>query len=98
MTVSAVSHYRGDTIDEVTPLPNALKAAYLKLGVGYRLSHFATDPNAELWLLVVQYRDMATCETALQRFAKDPEWHSAVTDISKVANRISRELVLDLDL
>ena len=49
-------------------------------------------------MVVVQYADMAAYETAPARFAQDPEWQQAVAEISKVANRISRELVVDLDL
>jgi hypothetical protein len=37
MTISAVSHYRGGTIDEVVPLAKALKAAYLNTGSGMRI-------------------------------------------------------------
>jgi hypothetical protein len=40
MTVSAVSHYRGGTIDVVTSLAKTLKAVYLTHGVAYRLSRF----------------------------------------------------------
>ena len=32
MTVSAVSHYRGGTIDQVAPLAKALVEAYASLG------------------------------------------------------------------
>jgi len=98
MTVSAVSHYRGGTIDVVAPLAKTLKAVYRKHGVGYRLSRFESGPNVGDWLVVVQYADMTAYEKALASFAQDPEWHQAVTDISKVAKRISRELVIDLDL
>jgi len=98
MTLSAVSHYRGGTIDVVTPLAKALKAVYLKYGVGYRLSRFETGTNAGDWLVVVQYADTAAYEKAYASFSKDPEWLQVVTEISKIAKRISRELVVDLDL
>jgi hypothetical protein len=63
MTISALSHYRGGTIDEVTPVAKKLKAAYSKLGVGYRLSRFQTGPNAGDWFVVVTYarRDTPRC-------------------------------------
>ena len=54
MTVSAISHYRGGTIDVVAPVAKKLKAAYLKHGVAYRLSRFETGPNAGDWFVVVQ--------------------------------------------
>ena len=38
MTMSAISQYRGGTIDVVAPLVKKLKAAYLKHGIVYRLS------------------------------------------------------------
>jgi hypothetical protein len=98
MTVSGVSHYRGGSIEVVTPLARALKAVYRKYGVGYRLSRFETGANAGDWLVVVQYADMAAYEEAQARFPKDPEWQQAVTAISKVATRVSREMVLDLEL
>jgi hypothetical protein len=47
MTVSAISHYRGGTIDVVTPVAKKLKAAYLKHGIAYRLSRFETGPKSE---------------------------------------------------
>jgi hypothetical protein len=53
MTISAISHYRGGTIDEV----KTLKAYCLKHGVVYRLSRFQTGPNAGDWFVVVQYAD-----------------------------------------
>ena len=55
MTVSAISHYRGGTIDEVVPVAKTLKAAYVKHGVSYRLSRFQTGPNVGDWFVVVQY-------------------------------------------
>jgi hypothetical protein len=55
MTMSAISHYRGGTIDEVAPLAKTLKAYYHKHEVAYRLSRFQTGPNAGDWFVVVQY-------------------------------------------
>jgi hypothetical protein len=40
MPISAVSHYRGGTIDRVMPLAKRQKAVLLKYGVLYRLSRF----------------------------------------------------------
>ena len=97
MTISAISHYRGGTIDVVTPLAKALKAAYVKHGVGYRLSRFETGPNAGDWLVIT------TCDESIHDAAKaaidrDPECQRIFAEIAKFANRISRELALDLDL
>ena len=97
MTVSAISHYRGGTIDVVAPVAKALKAAYLKHGVAYRLSRFQTGPNVGDWFVVVQY-DPAIQEKAQAAIAQDPECQRAFAEIAKFATRISREMVLDLDL
>src|ERR1041385_105840 len=97
MTISAVSYYRGGTVDVVTPLAKALKAAYVKHGVGYRLSRFETGPNAGDWLVIT------TCEESIQdatkaAIDKDPEFQRIFAEIAKFATRMSREMVLDLDL
>jgi hypothetical protein len=97
MTMSAVSHYRGGTIDEVTPVAKKLKAAYLKLGIAYRLSRFETGPNVGDWLVVVQY-DQTAGEKLQTAIEQDPECQQAFAEIAKFAKRISRELVFDLDL
>ena len=98
MTVSGISHYRGGTIDEVAPLAKKLKAIYLKHGVAYRLSRFQTGPNAGDWFVVVQYADQTVYEKAQTVFANDPECQQAFVEIAKFAKRISREMVIDLDL
>jgi hypothetical protein len=98
MTISAISHYRGGTIDEVAPLAKILKAYYLKHGVAYRLSRFQTGPNAGDWFVVVQYDDQAAYEKAQTVFAKDLECQQVFIEIAKFAKRISREMVIDLDL
>lgn len=98
MTVSAISHYRGGTIDVVAPVAKKLKAAYLKHGITYRLSRFETGPNAGDWLVVVQYADRSAYERAQTAIAQDPECQQAFLEIAKFAKRLSRELVMDLDL
>ena len=97
MTVSNISHYRGGTIDVVTPVARKLKAAYLKHGITYRLSRFETGPNAGDWLVVVQY-DQGAEEKLQAAIAQDPECQQAFAEIAKFAKRISQEKVLDLDL
>src|SRR5215472_15602232 len=71
MTLSAISHYRGGTVDEVTPLARTLKAIYLKYGVGYRLSRFQTGANEGDWLAVVTYADATACEKVQALFSQD---------------------------
>lgn len=95
MTISAVSHYRGGTIEEVIPLAKALKVAYLKHGIGYRLSRFQTGPNVGDWFVVLQYDDEEKAHAAITR---DPEIQRIFAEIAKIAKRISRETVIDLDL
>jgi hypothetical protein len=97
MTISAVSHYRGGTIEQVTPVAKKLKAAYLKHGIVYRLSRFETGPNAGDWLVIVTYDQMA--DDRLQAaIAQDPDCQQAFAEIATFAKRVSRELVADLDL
>jgi hypothetical protein len=98
MTLSAISHYRGGSIDEVAPLAKSLKAIYLKYGIVYRLSRFRTGPNTGDWFVVVQYADTTAYENAQVTLAHDPECQQIFTEIAKIAKRISRELVIDLDL
>lgn len=97
MTVSAISHYRGGTIDVVAPVAKKLKAAYLKHGIAYRLSRFETGPNAGDWFVVVTY-DQTAHEALQAAIAQDPDCQQAFAEIAKFATRISRELVTDIDL
>lgn len=98
MTISAISHYRGGTIDVVAPVARKLKAAYLKHGVTYRLSRVETGPNAGDWFVVVTLADQAAYDKAQVTIAQDPECQQAFAEIAKFAKRISREVVVDLDL
>src|SRR5215831_10220308 len=87
-TMSAISHYRGGTIDVVAPVARKLKAAYLKHGIVYRLSRFETGPNRGDWLVVVQY-DQAAHETLQAAIAQDVECQQAFAEIAKFANRFA---------
>jgi hypothetical protein len=98
MTISAISHYRGGTIDEILPLAGRLRSLYLKCGIGYRLSRFQTGPNEGDWLVVVTYADAAAYEGAQGRFSQDPEIQQVFLDMARVVTRISREMVADIDL
>lgn len=98
MTLSAVSHYRGGTIDVVAPLAKTMKAALLKHGAAYRLSRFETGPNVGDWLVVVQYADQAAYDKAVAAIVQDSECQQVFAEIAKIAQRISRELVMDLEL
>ena len=98
MTLSAISHYRGGAIDKVAPLAQTLKAIYLKYGVGYRLSRFQTGRNKGDWLVIVTYSDATAYEKAQALFPQDEELQQVFIDIAKFAKRISREMVIDLDL
>ena len=98
MTISAISHYRGGTIDVVAPVAKKLKAAYLKHGVAYRLSRFQTGPNVGDWFVVVQYADETAYEKAQAGIAQDPECQQVFVEIAKITKMISREMVIDLDL
>ena len=72
MTVSAISHYRGGTIDLVAPVAKKLETAYLKHGIAYRLSRFETGANIGDWLVVVQFADQTAYEKAQARHSARP--------------------------
>jgi hypothetical protein len=75
-----------------------LKAIYLKYGIGYRLSRFQTGPNEADWLVVVTYADAAAYEKAQALFPQDDQLQQVFIEIAKFAKRISREMVVDLEL
>ncbi len=98
MTISAISYYRGGSLDIVAPVSRALKAAYQKHGISYRLSRVETGPSAGDWLVIVTYADQAAYEKAQAAIAQDPACQKAFAEIAGFARRISRELVHDIDL
>jgi hypothetical protein len=63
-----------------------------------RLSRFQTGPNVGDWFVVVQYANETAYEQAQVAIAQDPECQQAFAEIAKFAKRISREMVIDLDL
>ena len=71
---------------------------YLKYRVGYRLSRFQTGPNEGDWFAIVTYADATAYEKAQALFPKDPELQRVFIEIVKFDKRISREMVIDLDL
>ena len=99
MPVSAISHYRGGTVENVTPLARKMKAVLARHGVlAYRVSRFQTGGHVGEWLVVVQYADWMAYARAQESFAQDAEHRDVVTEISKLVTLVSRELVVDLDL
>ena len=98
MTLSAISRYRGGAVEDVAPLAKALQAIYRKYGVGYRLSRFHTGPYDGDWLVIVTYADATAYEEARARFAEDAELQQVFGKMAKFAKRLSREVVIDLDL
>ena len=98
MPVTAISFYRGGTVENVTPLAKKQKALLLKHGVAYRVSRLQTGPNVGDWIVIVHYADWMAYAKAQDIFAHDPELRQNVTEISKIVTLISRELAVDLDL
>jgi hypothetical protein len=98
MPVSAISFYRGGTVEDVTPLAKKMKAVLLKYGVAYQVSRFQTGQNVGEWMVVVQYADWMAYAKAQDSFAHDPEHRQVVTEISKIVTLNRRELAVDLDL
>jgi hypothetical protein len=98
MMISAISYYKGGTLDQVEPLARTLKAIYARYGVGYRLSCLRTGPNKGDWFAVVTYADTGAYERALKLFSQDAQLQEVFVGISRFAKRTSREMVTDLDL
>ena len=103
MPVSAISFYRGGTVENVTPLAKKMKAVLSKHGVRYQVSRFQTGQNVGEWMVVVQYvvvqyADWMAYAKAQDSFAHDAEHRQVVTEIAKIVTLIRRELVEDLDL
>jgi hypothetical protein len=57
-----------------------------------------TRSNAGDWFVIVQYADQPAYDKAQTVFASDPECQQTFIEIAKFAKRISREMVIDLDL
>jgi hypothetical protein len=50
------------------------------------------------WFVIVTYADATAYEKAQALFSQDPELQQVFIEIAKFAKRISREMVIDLDL
>ena len=98
MTVSAVSFYRGGTVEDVTPLAKRMKAILFKYGITYQVSRIQTDQPIGEWMVVVQYANETAYAKALEDFSHDPDHRQVVRDISKIVTLIRRDLVVELDL
>jgi hypothetical protein len=98
MPVSAVSFYRGGTVETVTPLAKKMKAMLHKAGISYQVTRFQTGQNVGEWMVVVRYADWAAYAKAHDGLGHDPEHSQLVAEISKVVTLVSRELAVDLDL
>ncbi len=98
MTVSAVSFYRGGTVEDVTPLARRMKAILFRYGITYQVSRVQTDQTMGEWMVVVQYADETAYAKALEEFSHDPEHRQVVADISKIVALSRRVLVVELDL
>ena len=98
MPISAVSFYRGGTVETVTPLAKRMKAVLLKYGVAYRVSRVQTGQDVGEWMIVAQYADRAAHDQALEDFVHDPEHRQVVAELGQIVTLVRRELVVDLDL
>ena len=98
MSVSAVSFYRGGTVEDVTPLAKKMREVLRKYDVSYQVSRFKTCQDLGDWMVVVRYADWATYEKVLDLLGGDPEHRQVVAEISKLATFVNRQLVVDLDL
>lgn len=98
MPISAISFYRGGTVEEVTPVARRMKAVLRKYDVSYQVSHFQTGQELGDWIVIVQYADQTAYAKALDSFAHDPEHRQVVAEISRLVTLVKREMVVNLDL
>ena len=96
MTITSISRYRGGTEDEVLPLARSLKAIYAGYGVGYRLGRVEGEANAGDWVVSVTYADAAAMAAAVERFAQDQALQDVFHAIARFAQRMSRDVVLEV--
>ena len=98
MSVSAISFYRGGSVEDVTPIAKKMKAVLRKHGVSYQASRLQTGQDLGDWMVVVTYADDAAYTNALAAFACDPEHRQAVAEISRFVTLVRREMVVELEL
>ncbi len=98
MPISAISRYRGGTVETVIPVAKRMKAVLDKHGVVYRISRFQTGQDVGQWMVVVQYACWTDYAKAQDGFAQDAEHRRVVTEIAEVVTLMNRELVVDLEL
>ncbi len=98
MPVSAISFYKGGTVEDVTPLASRMKAVLRKYGIDYQLSRLQTGQNVGEWLVVVRYADWTAFARAQDGFGDDPDHRQVITEISRHVTLMRRELAVDLDL
>jgi hypothetical protein len=98
MSISAISHHRGGTNDDVISLATRMRAVLLNYAWIIGWGALRQVQMLGGWLTIVRYPDRATYGKAQESFTQDPDYQQTVTEIARFATRSSRELVIDLDL
>lgn len=98
MTITAMSIYRCATPDTLKPLAQNQHDILRRHGVlAYRVSRFETGNNVGLWMVTVTYPDWAAYATIRDSLAADPDYTQNLSEIGKIAQILSRDLLGDLD-
>lgn len=99
MAIHLVTHRKGGSATEVTPVVSRLKASALKSGAeDFRLSIELAGPEAGQWILVIRFSDMASFGRAMGATMADRDARAILEDLEKISPMTSRRLVAEVDL
>ena len=99
MAIHVVTHRKGGSTTEVTPVVSRLKASALKSGAeDFRLSIELAGPEAGQWVLVIRFSDMASFGRAMGAAMADPDARAILEDLEKISPMTSRRIVAEVDL
>ena len=99
MAIHVVTHRKGGSTTEVTPVVRRLKASALKSGAeDFRLSIELAGPEAGQWVLVIRFSDMASFGSSMGAAMADPDGRAILEDLEKISPMTSRRIVAEVDL
>ena len=99
MAIHVVTHRKGGSTTEVTPVVRRLKAPALKSGAeDFRLSIELAGPEGGQWILVIRFSDMASFGRAMGTAMADPDARAILDDLEKISPMTSRRIVAEVDL
>jgi len=99
MAIHVVTHRKGGSTTEVTPVVSRLKAAALRSGAeDFRLSMELAGPEAGQWVLAIRFSDMASFGRAMGAAMTDPDTRTILDDLEKISPMTRRRIVAEVDL